>query len=1435
MVKSKTFRGLALLTVMMYLMTAIVVGNTAMVDAATDTNAAALARYNGGSTMQNGWEVANPFPISGYAVAEEDKCPNILNDGSESYPSEAYLPMNAIENDIITVCFDFKADRVMNDASFRFLSGKDTVWGMITKADGLYFEGADGNNAFLMTYSENVRYEVKAVFDMDSNVVRTIQINGDTVATNLPFVKENSAIDGFSMKTGVEATGVLINKNFYADKGYYVKEDFMGSGGVMPDDWNVSGSVSLRNKNASAYDKYDLLINGKSAVATAEKSFSPVSGNLRFDISLLQPQKGGSYSITLSGNDTKAVEITSDGTNYYSNSNEGKKSFASYTANVYNTIRLDVNTLSKTADVYFNNMKIRTAIPFDGAAEVIDKISVKAESGCSELYVDDVELSKAVTYAADYPVIGEIPEKNADAPLISMQICPMWTEGQHYGWDYINHSSDDRKPVLGFYDDTSSEQVDWTIKYMKEHGVDFMNICMYPYAPSDSSSIVSQPTASTTRNTGFINAYLNSRYNDQIKFAVFYESSGLDSYGSDYYDDFFNVILPQYIEMYFKHPQYQKIDGRPVFGIYSPNTFFEILDTGNFMDGLTKERRIKNGINKIRTMCKNAGVGDPYLVSYGNSGLANSVSYGFDATTTYGFGGDSNFTVQRAIMQKQMNNYGSQIDFIPAASPIRNDSAWRISQGYKHSGEELEDQLNWITDKFLAGYTPSKAKGQKIINISSWDEYGEGHAVAPTEGNGFMYLDAIRRATTTGGAHTDVVPTTAQKARIGKLYHVNKKAPKVEFTGEDVNTQVYYKNAEKDLTTPIPETVLKSWDFTTNGEDFLMITEPTGCTITQTSDGAQLTPDGETLEKDGYVNPTILLSGIEDIDIGAVTYIKVRMKKNPTSFGGNVYWTSNFFAEMSEGRSAYLNTYEGDGTEFVDYYAPVYECTGWAGKLTALQVATGFVTTSDSITVQSIELLSEPTFEDRLKVVTDEQTAYLDEQVINKDGVLTFPLTVIANIVGADYMSYFGSEERYIIKYGGVMADFTLNEKTAKVNGKEISLECPAYKVNNYPGETVYAPMSLFEALLYDSNISYDEETKTLMAKDDAPKAEALLFEIKGDKFGHYTNVETIYKGKGRITGKAKTTDSQCFKGDISVSAEDARYIEVRCYLEKATSGEIFFITSTDSTWNGSKRIPVKLDAGYNVLKIDTKEISAWTDDITGIRFDPTTEAGVGFSVSSLSFVKEYIEPTPEPDEEEEQPKLDPFKPAYVLENENTISVYGKAEADFAGKQATLMLLDESTDLENVTYEDILYIDQLVLSADGKYSCNFTVDQSVTPENCKLYVRVGERDITSSVTRAVMSTYDVLDCSASVKMDGDMAVGTVTTEELYGFSKEECEFRPMMVFYDADERMLGAVTGESNTSEMKMAVPEGTKTVKFFVWSNVTTWIPLGGGDALEI
>jgi hypothetical protein len=54
---------------------------------------------------------------------------------------------------------------------------------------------------------------------------------------------------------------------------------------------------------------------------------------------------------------------------------------------------------------------------------------------------------------------------------------------------------------------------------------------------------------------------------------------------------------------------------------------------------------------------------------------------------------------------------------------------------------------------------PAESLGRRMVMLDNWNEWGEGHFVAPHAGAGFGHLDAVRNVFTTAPrGHQDLVP-----------------------------------------------------------------------------------------------------------------------------------------------------------------------------------------------------------------------------------------------------------------------------------------------------------------------------------------------------------------------------------------------------------------------------------------------------------------------------------------------------------------------------------------------------------------------------------------------------------------------------------------------------------------------------------------------------
>src|SRR5699024_6770588 len=76
--------------------------------------------------------------------------------------------------------------------------------------------------------------------------------------------------------------------------------------------------------------------------------------------------------------------------------------------------------------------------------------------------------------------------------------------------------------------------------------------------------------------------------------------------------------------------------------------------------------------------------------------------------------------------------------------------------------DEYEKILNWTKSVYLTDKRnfPDQSSWQsKMLLLSCWNEFDEGHYINPSNLHGFGFIDTIRKLFTDGGEHIDEKPT----------------------------------------------------------------------------------------------------------------------------------------------------------------------------------------------------------------------------------------------------------------------------------------------------------------------------------------------------------------------------------------------------------------------------------------------------------------------------------------------------------------------------------------------------------------------------------------------------------------------------------------------------------------------------------------------------
>jgi hypothetical protein len=304
---------------------------------------------------------------------------------------------------------------------------------------------------------------------------------------------------------------------------------------------------------------------------------------------------------------------------------------------------------------------------------------------------------------------------------------PGWVPGTGWGWNLLEPYPQ-RKPALGYYDDTTVEVIDWQIKWALEHGISFFNLCWYRLPDN-----IGKAPVQAWRNDTLEKGLLKSSFIDRFEFALTWENHNAAGVSSK--EDLLENLMPYWIEKYFSHPSYLRFDGKPVFFIYSMDFFIEQLG------GLANARE---ALAAMRQQCREAGLNG--LIVAGEDRNDNRAVLekfrvaGLDASWSYGMQRVSDLLLRR------------EWDLLPDIATISkgwDPRPWQEYIGYWWTSHyrRTPEEFRKAAEETLAIMQswPEGSIARHIVQLDNWNEWAEGHFIAPSREGGFGYLEAIRR------------------------------------------------------------------------------------------------------------------------------------------------------------------------------------------------------------------------------------------------------------------------------------------------------------------------------------------------------------------------------------------------------------------------------------------------------------------------------------------------------------------------------------------------------------------------------------------------------------------------------------------------------------------------------------------------------------------
>ena len=328
------------------------------------------------------------------------------------------------------------------------------------------------------------------------------------------------------------------------------------------------------------------------------------------------------------------------------------------------------------------------------------------------------------------PKAAYVPEpKPAETDYdIAALYFPGWARIQ--AWQRVWNVCPERKPVLGWYDESNPEVVDWQIKWLVENGIRTLYVDWYW-------------DRGRQHLDHWVKAFYKARYRRHLKWAMMWANH--NAAGSHSEEDQ-RAVTKFWIENYFNTPEYLRIDGKPVVWIWAAGNMDRDLGPGGCRKLLDISRQMAReagfkGIHFIAMKFPEADWGEKAVQVYKNRG--------FDMTGIYHFmdhGGKAmserrysfDLCVEASLPAWRKRHEAGVLPFIPNIATGWDDRPW--NDHCEIYGKSVEGFRRICRDaKRFADET-----GVKRFCLAPLNEWGEGSYAEPNAEFGFGFYEAVR-------------------------------------------------------------------------------------------------------------------------------------------------------------------------------------------------------------------------------------------------------------------------------------------------------------------------------------------------------------------------------------------------------------------------------------------------------------------------------------------------------------------------------------------------------------------------------------------------------------------------------------------------------------------------------------------------------------------
>jgi len=292
----------------------------------------------------------------------------------------------------------------------------------------------------------------------------------------------------------------------------------------------------------------------------------------------------------------------------------------------------------------------------------------------------------------------------------------------------------ERKPVLGWYDESNPECADWQIKWAVEHGITFFMVDWY------------WSKGNRHLEHWLHDAYMKARHRKHLKWCIMWANHNAPNTHSA---DDWRAVTQYWIDHYLGMDEYYRIDGRPAVFIWAP---------GNIRRDLGSAEEAAKLYAMSQKMARDAGLPGIYFVAMSSNDSETRCkelgSEGYEAFTTYhGFqlaasrAGARRFPFADVVetspeVWEEADGRASELQYIPIA-----DTGWASQPWHKNKALVIHDRTPELFGQLCRKMrTFAERKGKKIVALGPINEWGEGSYIEPYAEYGFQDLDQLRAA-----------------------------------------------------------------------------------------------------------------------------------------------------------------------------------------------------------------------------------------------------------------------------------------------------------------------------------------------------------------------------------------------------------------------------------------------------------------------------------------------------------------------------------------------------------------------------------------------------------------------------------------------------------------------------------------------------------------